>query len=428
MENQIDLAVFYDFGTALLIGALIGVEREKRKTDENDIDIGGLRTFIVFSLIGAIAGWLTTTLDTPWILPAALLTASLPIVAGYIVIARTQKASVGITTEGAAIAVFLLGAMTTLGHTELAVVLAIVLTAVLAYKKPLHGMVGKIGWSDIYAGVRLLIATFIVLPLLPNRAIDPWGALNPYSLWLLVLLISSLSLVGYVGTRWLGTGRGTLVTGLAGGLVSSTAVTLSFARQSRDDKRGATAYALAAGMLLAWCVMFGRVIAEVVVVNRALLGDVLVPFAVMGLTAGVAAWYFMRGSAPSLAGANAPEVPVKNPFSLLQAAQFALLFAVVLLGVALVNEYWPGRGLYMVAAIAGLSDVDAITLTMADYAYGGDAGTAVNAIVIAALSNTLVKCGLAVTLGGKSLRRPILISTAAVVVSGLASLGVLAVV
>ena len=127
-----------------------------------------------------------------------------------------------------------------LGDQALAMGVGVITAAVLAYKQPLHGFVEKLGWDDVYAGVRLLIATFIALPLLPDRAIDPWGALNPYKLWLLVILISSLSLVGYVLTRWLGPTRGAALTGLTGGLVSSTAVTLSFSKEAREKPQEAT--------------------------------------------------------------------------------------------------------------------------------------------------------------------------------------------
>jgi uncharacterized membrane protein (DUF4010 family) len=226
----------------------------------------------------------------------------------------------------------------------------------------------------------------------------------------------------------LGTGRGTLITGLAGGLVSSTAITLSFARQSRDDKRAATSFALAAGMLLAWGIMFGRVIAEVLVVNRALLASVLVPFVVMLVVAGAAAWLCYRRGATTASATTAPDVQLKNPFSLTEAAKFGLLFAAVLLIVALVQMYLPAQGLYMVAAVAGLTDVDAITLSMAEYAKTGDANIAVNSIVIASLTNTVVKCSLAASLGGPALRRPIMIATGAVVASGLVTLVVLLVV
>ena len=409
MYDGLDVSTVRNFGTALLIGALVGTEREKRQSAEAEAGIGGLRTFVLLALLGAVAGWLADALHMPALLVAVLIVVGAAVLAGYVLAARVDPASLGLTTESAAITVYLLGAMATLGYRELAVALAIVTAALLAYKQPLHGLVEKMSWDDIFAGLRLLIATFIVLPLLPSRSVDPWGALNPYSLWLLVLLISSLSLVGYVGSRWLGADRGIVLTGLTGGLVSSTAVTLSFARQSRDDSRTATAHTLACGMLLAWCIMFGRVIVEVLVVNRELVGRVLIPFAMMV-------------AARDRAAAKTEEVPLRNPFSLTEASKFGAFFAVVLLAVKFVQIRFPGEGLYMVAGLAGLTDVDAITLSMAEYARSGDAHVAVNAIVLATLTNTMVKCGMAVALGGAVLRRPVLIATGAILATGIGAI------
>jgi len=376
------------------------------------------------ALLGAISGWLANALHMPALLVAVLVIVGAAVLAGYVLAARVNTDSLGITTESAAITVCLLGAMTTLGYRELAVALSIVTAAVLAYKQPLHGLVEKINWDDIFAALRLLIATFIVLPLLPSRAVDPWGALNPYSLWLLVLLISSLSLVGYVGSRWLGAERGIVLTGLTGGLVSSTAVTLSFARQSREDRRTTTAHALACGMLLAWCVMFGRVIAEVLVVNRALVARVLIPFVTMGAAAGIAAGILFRrsASAQDSAAAKTRDVRLRNPFSLTEASKFGAFFALVLLVVKFVQIRFPGEGLYMVAGLAGLTDVDAITLSMAEYAKSGDAHVAVNAIVLATLTNTAVKCGVVAALGGPALSRPVLVATGAILAAGIVTI------
>ena len=293
MNGPFDVATIGDFATALLIGAMIGVEREKRKA-EGDGGIGGLRTFILFAMIGAVAGFLSRGGSVPWLVVAALALVAALVLAGYLVGTRLKPDSFGLTTELAAVTVCLLAAMTMLGHRELAIGLGVVTAAALAYKQPLHGLVAKLGWDDVYAGVRLLIATFIILPLLPNAPVDPWQALNPYKLWLLVILISSLSLVGYVATRWLGAGRGTALTGLTGGLVSSTAVTLAFARRGREEPEAAAA--LACGILIAWAVMFGRVVVEVAVVNAALLIAVLVPFVAMGLVATGLAWLFYRRS------------------------------------------------------------------------------------------------------------------------------------
>jgi uncharacterized membrane protein (DUF4010 family) len=378
-----------------------------------------LRTFTLLALLGAAAGFLSKNLSSPWILAAALLVVGAFIVAGYFVTTRSSDGGKGLTTEVAAIIVFLLGALVMFGERELAIGLGVVTAVVLAYKQPLHGFVEKLGWDDVYAGLRLLIATFIALPLLPNQAIDPWGALNPYKLWLLVILISSLSLVGYVLTRWLGPARGTALTGLTGGLVSSTAVTLSFAEEAREKPENAAA--LVCGILLAWAVMFLRVIVLVAVVNRALLAQVLVPFAVMAVAAsGYAAFLYFRdgrvdGERPK------GEVDVRNPFSLVEAAKFGALFAVVLLAVKIVQEHFPPSGLYAVAALAGLTDVDAITLSMSEFAQSGEARVAVIAIVIAATSNTIVKCAMAFVLGGAELGKKLIAATAVALAAGLAA-------
>ena len=413
------LTVALDFVTAILLGALVGIEREKRKSEEEETHhIAGLRTFILLALFGAAAGFISHSLSAPWIVVASLLTVGAYVVAGYYVTSRTSQNGKGLTTEVAAVIVFLLGAMVMFGYEPLAIGLGVVTAAVLAYKQPLHGFVEKLGWDDVYAGVRLLIATFIALPLLPNEPIDPWGALNPYKLWLLVILISSLSLVGYVLTRLLGPSRGVALTGLAGGLASSTAVTLSFAKEGRDNPQ--IANALACGILLAWGVMFVRILVLVAVVNRPLLVPLLIPFVVMAVVvAGFAAWLYYRDGSTDKGARAKGKVAVKNPFSLTAAAKFAALFAVVLLAVKIVQQTMPPSGLYAVAALSGLVDVDAITLSMAELAKTGEAQVAVVAIVIAALSNTLVKCGMVVVLAGFALGKPILIATAATLLAGL---------
>jgi len=419
----VDLTLARNFAIALFIGALVGIEREKRKTSDDPIAIGGIRTFIVFAEAGAVSAWLSVQLSSVWIFVAGVVAIAGVVVTGYLAHARVHPDSLGLTTEAAAIAVYLLGGATLFGYPEVAVGLAIATSSVLAFKQPIHGLVEKIGTDDLYAGLKLLIATFIALPLLPDRSLDPWGALNPYRLWLLVILISSLSLAGYIAVRWLGHGRGTAVTAVAGGLVSSTAVTLSFARRSRDGARGLGGALLAGGILLAWVVMFGRVVVEVAVVNLDLLPALLVPIASMGAVAALGAGWLLRRGAGSARPAGA-EVPLQNPFSLSSAIRFALVFAAVLLVVALVQTYLPGRGLYAVAALAGLSDVDAIVLSMAGCVGRGACTTqvGVTSIVIAAIANTLVKSGMVVALGAAALRGPVLGVTAAIVAAGLAAL------
>jgi uncharacterized membrane protein (DUF4010 family) len=416
---DLDLTLAWNFTTALLIGALLGIERERHNQESADPTSAGLRTFMLFALNGALAGWLAQRLDSPWIVAAGLLAVVSAVLAGYILSVRIRPDMLGLTTELAAIATFLLGAVAMLGERELAVGIGVAVAAVLAYKQPLHGFVQKLGPDDVYAGMRLLVATFIILPLLPDEPMDPWEALNPQTLWLLVLLISGLSLVGYVLTRMLGARKGIPITGLTGGLVSSTAVTLAFARQSKGEEYAHVPAALASGILLAWTVSFVRVMVEVLVVNRALLPQVLPAFVAMTLVSGGFAWFLLRRTD---AATEAGEVQLRNPFSLTSAIKFAALFAAVLLIVKIVQLQAPPSGMYLVAGLAGMTDVDAITLSMAQYAHNNSPQIAAHAITIAALSNTVVKAGMVVVLGGARLRKPILVATAAIVGTGAAAI------
>lgn len=419
----LDPLLVRDFGIALLIGALLGIERELRKARERDVGIAGIRTFIFFAELGAVSAWISRSQNSPWVFVAALLGTSLLILAGYTAQARRNPESVGLTTEMAALSVFLLGGLVIWGSPELAVALAIVNSAVLAFKQPLHALVDRLGIDDIYAVVQLLVATFVVLPLLPNRALDPWGALNPYQLWLLVVLISALSLIGYVAVRWFGPHTGTALTGIFGGLVSSTAVTLAMSRQSDTESGKAMPSALAAGVLLAWAVMFGRVIVEVAVVFPPLLPELLMTVGVMTATALAVALWFWWSASRDQATQRASAVSLRNPFSMVAAARFALFFSVVMVVVALARRQENSSSVYAVAALAGLTDVDAITLSMAQAARQELAAhVAVTAILTAATTNTLAKAALVMTLGSSSLRRPVAIGTLAILGAGVITL------
>lgn len=413
-----------DFAIALAIGALIGVEREMRKAQRGVHEVGGIRTFVLFSLIGAVAAWLSKQTASPWPLALAIFGVSVMISASYAVLHQRMSPDdedAGLTTEAAAVATTLLGALALYGYPEIAGALGILTAALLAFKQPLHGLVGRLDVQDLYAGLKLLIATFIVLPLLPDRTLDPLDAVNPHELWLLVVLISFLSLIGYVAVRLLGTGRGTALTGLFGGMTSSTAVTLTFSRRSVDADGVHQGDALATGIVLAWAVMFARVAIEVAVVHPPLLRPLLPPLAAMLGVALIAAAAFYQRSR------RVPERPgdlaLQNPFSLTSAMKFAGVFLLVLLAVALVKRFAPGRGEVLVAAIAGLTDVDAITLSMATFARdGGDAALAAQAIAVATFTNTVVKCALVVGLASGALRTRVVVVTVAVIAAGCAAL------
>lgn len=419
---ELDFTLIRSFLIAFFIGALVGMEREKKKEKEGS-EARGIRTFILIAEAGAVSAWLSVELALPWIFVSALFSVALLILAGYVLPKR--ETAYGLTTEIASLVVFLLGGLPLFGHPEVAVALAIATSVVLAYKKPLHGLIAKIGTDDVYAILKLAAATFIVLPLLPDRAVDPLGALNPYSLWWLVILISSLSLVGYVAVRWLGPAHGAMVTGLAGGLVSSTAVTLSFAKQGREEGAGGKGGALAAGILVAWAIMFARVVIEVAIVHPPLVRQVVYPFAAMGgvafLVAALIYWGSIRKDPSGPVAAQ--EVKLKNPFNLTSAMRFALFFALILIVVKLAEKYLPPQGMYGVAALAGITDVDAITLSMAKFAReGGSPPIAVTAIAIASFVNTAVKGGIVITLAVGATRTKVLIGALSILAAGMISL------
>ena len=400
------------FALALAIGALIGIEREQKKR-AGEFATGGLRTFVLLAEAGALAAWLARALDSAWIFGLVGLAVCGVVVAGYWLENRVRSDALGLTTEVAALVTYLLGGLVVLGEPRLAVALAIATSAVLAFKEPLHGLVARLGGEDLRAALKLLVATFIVLPVLPREAVDPWGVLRPYAMWWLVILVSGLSLAGYAATRLLGSRHGLSLTALAGGLVSSTAVTLAFARKSREEGAHGAPAALAGGILLSWSVMFVRVLVTTAVIHLPLARALAAPCAAMAACALVFALRLARGHAP-----GAPALDVKNPFRLLSSIRLVLFFALVQLLVELVRREFPAGGVLAVAALAGLTDVDAITLSMTELAKQGELATAASAVLVAIAANSLVKLGIAVGLGTWALVRALALPTAVLLAAG----------
>ena len=398
-----------------MIGALIGVEREKRKHDDPAGAFGGIRTHILLALTGGAAAWLARALVAPWILVGALLAVAAVGVADHVRRGRdAQDGAPGIVSEIAALAVVLFGAVVVIGDVALAVALSIAASAVLAFRQPLHGLVERIGVEDILAAIKLLIASFIVLPLLSDRPIDPWDAVNPYQVWLMVVAMSALSLVGYVAIRWLGKSRGLAITGIAGGLTSSTATTLNIARGSRLGTPSVSGDAATAGILLAWLMMFVRVLAIVFVTNRAFFASAWPSVLAMATpTALLAGRHYLKGAGdPSATN----DLPVKNPFSLASAIRLGALFAALLIAIRIVGRVLPASGLYVVSGLAGAMDVDAITLSLTS---GGEPpGPATIALIVALLANTTFKCTIVLVVARGSVRRQVAVAGAAVGIAG----------
>ena len=380
-----------------LTGAAVGLERQwSAQAPGRAARFGGLRTFTCIGLIGAIAGWLWT-LDAT--IPASLLvgaTAAL-VVAGYVAASRVD---VDATTEVAALVVLAASVLAGLDRIALAGGLAAATTLLLAEKSRLHAFVARIDGEGFRAGVRFAVLALVVLPLVPEGPFGTWGGgIRPRSLWLLVLVFAGLSFAGYIARLAVSPQYGAAITGLIGGLVSSTGVTLTFARASRD--RPEEGVPLAQGVLAACTVLVPRVLAAVALLASALvlpLTVALAPAFVVGVIA------VAIGLRRSFAGEPVQTV-VSNPLQLGAALQMAAIFQVVLIGLHEMQLRFGGAGLRWSAVLLGLTDVDALTASMAAQSREGLAvETAVAAIAIGVVSNTVLKLTIAVTIGRGTFR------------------------
>jgi len=325
----------------------------------------------------------------------------------------------GVTSIIAALLTFTFGVMAVLGHELLAATGAVVTVILLGSKPLLHDWVARLRAEELYATFRLLLISVVVLPLLPDRGFGPWQALNPYRIWWMVVLISGISFAGYVALRIAGERRGVLATGLFAGLASSTAVTVSLARRSRD---AVPADLLAAGIIIACATMFLRILVVASIVRWPLAAALAGPLLLMGGVSFLAAWfYWRRGGSGGGDGMN-----VRNPFELRPALIFAGLLALVMLLSAALVDRFGAASVHGLAAAAGLADVDAITLSLAGMAGRELAlSTAAAAILLAAVVNSLVKSALALGIGGRALGLRVGAALLIAVLAGLAGLVVM---
>jgi uncharacterized membrane protein (DUF4010 family) len=395
MEDPMALRI----AVALGLGMLIGLERERAKGQEGG---AGVRTFALISLAGAIAGHLQLDLGLDWIALAIFAAVGALLVTSYVLTARQGEP--GITTEVSALLAFLLGLLCAHGQLQMAGGVAVAMALMLALRDWLHALARRIDTADVEATLKFAIVTVIVLPLVPDRNFGPapLDVLNPYQIWLMVVLISGLNFCSYLLIKVIGAEHGIGLAGLLGGLASSTAVTLGFSQRSRQP--GADARALALGILLAWTVMFFRVVAIAALISGSLGARLAVPIGALCLVSlGACYWLWRRQPATERGEVK----PGENPFELGEAIKFGLLFGIVVFLAKAAEVYLGEAGLYLAAGVAGLTDVDAITLAMAGLARDAaeNLGVAARAIVIAVLANTLVKSALAAGLGSAELRR-----------------------
>jgi uncharacterized membrane protein (DUF4010 family) len=384
---------------ALALGLLVGMQRERV-----DSRIAGVRTFPLITLFGAVTALLAKEMG-PWPVAAGAVA-----LAAMLVMANIAKLKVevdpGLTTEVAALLMFGVGAYVVVGHVEAAVVLAGAIVLLLHLKRPMHRFVAAMGERDVTAVMQFALITLVILPLLPNRGYGPYGVLNPFKVWLMVVLIVAVSLAGYVAYKLVGTRAGALLAGVVGGLVSSTATTLSFARRTRTGSGQAAAHAagLAAQVItIASTVSLPRLVIVIAIVAPAQALTIAAPlgalFVWMTLLSALA-WRLGRRDAAG----DLPEVA--NPAELKSALIFGALFALITLAVAFVKERFGDAGLYPVGVISGLTDMDAIALSTANLAADERlaATTAGKVILVAELSNLAFKGACAVVVGAAALR------------------------
>jgi uncharacterized membrane protein (DUF4010 family) len=385
-----DLFLLLKIIIALALGALIGIERERKR---HEMEFAGVRTFMLISLLGIISAYLSQFYSL--FLGLAFLGVVAIIAVSYLVTTR-NNGDVGLTTEVAALVTFILGAMCLWDDgLQIAPILAIIVTTILATKKYLHRFVWRISERELINTLKFLIIAFVILPLLPNTTIGPLEVFNPYQIWLMVVFISAISYAGYILMKFIGPDRGLGLTGIIGGFVSSTAVTTSMAARVKES--GFLLKAAVFATVVASAMMFLRVLLEVSVINPSLISLVAVPMLVMGILGIVLAVFIWRWVENRDMDAD---LKLENPFSLKPALIFGGLFLAVLFISKLANIYLGSRGVYLASIISGVADVDAITISMSLLAPNTIApATAATAITLAAMSNTVFKFLIALFLG-----------------------------
>ena len=402
---------------AAIGGAAVGVERQQsgHATGLN-ARFGGVRTFTLLGGLAGVAGWLTTLQFTG--LAVVLVAGAIALViSGYVAASRHD---VDATTEAAALVVIGAGLVAGVGWLALASGIVAVSLLLLVEKSDLHSLVARIDDEELRAGARFAVMAVVILPLLPAGPIGPWGGIKPRELWLLVLFFSGLSFSGYIARRLVGAGHGYPLAGLLGGLVSSTNVTYTFARLSR--RQTGLSRPLAIGAIGACTMLFPRVVLAASVLNvdvaRALLPYVVVPFALGVLT--LIVWWKKLGTAD-----HANEPP-SNPLQVLPALEMAALFQLVLFLVEAARRYFGERGLLATGALLGLTDVDALTISMTKMGEAHHAELlAAEAIAIGILANTFLKIGVAVVLGTPQYRRVTVACMGAMAIAIVVSIGVI---
>ena len=395
-------------GISLLLGLLVGLQRQRTESS-----IGGIRTFPLIATFGTLCGLLAVE-HGGWIVAAGLVALAALLVVSNLMLAKGGDTDAGQTTEVSALLLYGIGVYLVFGEMAVAVVLGGAIAVLLHYKDLLHAFASRFGERDVTAFMQFILITLVILPVLPNEAYGPYDVLNPFQIWLMVVLIVAISLVGYVAYKLFGAREGAVLGGLIGGLVSSTATTVSFARRTATKPGVAGLAALV--VMIASGIVFVRVLAEIAVVAPAHFGRIAPPLvAMLILAAGIAVFlYFHTRNHRAVMAEHG------NPADLRTAIIFGSLYAVVVFAVAWTNAEFGDRGLYLVALVSGLTDMDAITLSTSQLVGQDrlDTQTAWRMIRVASLANLVFKGALVAILGSRELLRRVAGAFGVMIVAG----------
>ncbi len=403
---------------SLIVGLFIGFEREYAKRKFERHTIGGFRTFVLISIFGALSGYFSIYFNNLLFFLIPFIVISLLILVSYYYMVKQTK-DLHTTTGICAFLVFILSAVVFYGFEKFAVALSILIAVLLASRHYLHNFIRKITKKELGDTLKFAIITLVILPFLPNKAYGPLEVLNPYHIWLMVVFVSAISFFGYVLLKVFGARKGIGITGIVGGLVSSTAVTLTFSGKSkRESKSFGNAFALA--IIIASTMMFIRILFEILVVNKSLLDTLIIPMGLMSITGILFSYYYFKIKKKE----KKESIELTSPFTLGPALKFGAFFAFILLLSKAAQVYLGTKGIYLTSIFSGFADVDAITLSMAKLAANGTVTEKVasSAITMAAMSNTIIKGGIVYFLGSRALKRKISLAFGVILLVGLLSI------
>jgi uncharacterized membrane protein (DUF4010 family) len=409
------MAAAKSVSVALLVGLLIGLDRERSEKRDVLRRLGGVRTFPLIALLGAMGSLLYGAMGI-WPLALAFVAVSAVVVVAY---ARNCAHDVGATTEMAALVTFVLGVFAGQGALLLSAAVGVTVAVHLVAKVKLESFSRALTQEEINATLELAVISAIILPLLPNRGFGPYEALNPFKVWMVVVLVSSVSFAGFVAMRLWGARKGLFVTAFVGALVSSTAVTMALAARSRAEPTSARA--LAAGTVMASTVMCVRVFVLASALGGPLVGYLWPSLAAMTVTGLVATVVLLKG-ASSVAAETGSKVA--NPSRLLTALGFGFVYGTVGLLVLVAKHVMGNKGVVAVAALSSVVDVDAISIALAQQARESFAPALVIGVVVAAVTNTWIKGGIAILAGAGRFRSLVAISLGLMGIVGLVTAAV----